>query len=611
MSESSPAYAPEAKGRAAGDAAARRGPPIGTDLVARGLISEDQLTIALTEQNKLADQRRPADQLGAILVKLGFISESVLKEVLAETFGKRPVQLSRIIPSEAALALVPKDEAKKLIVFPVSLDPTRNVVQIAMEDPADVRRLDKLASLVGRHHQIETCLAARSEILLAIDQHYEHVLSIDGVLREIETGRADPALRLGDPDRNDGPVPRLVNAILSDAIQRRASDIHFEPEQGFVRIRYRIDGVLRQVRSLHAQFWDQMVVRLKLMADMKIDEKRKPQDGHTQLLLNARRVDFRVASQPTIHGENFVLRILDRDAALMNLEEMGLSQEQVQIFNLMLARPEGLILVTGPTGSGKTTTLYSLLNRLNDESVNVMTLEDPIEYQLPLIRQTNLAGDAIKLDFASGVRSLMRQDPDIILIGEIRDAETATMAAQAAMTGHKVLSTLHTNSAVATFVRLRELQVTPTMLSAVLGGVVAQRLARKLCVRCRISATADHPHARFMGKLGMRTDRIHYANPEGCPACDRQGYRGRIPILEMLTIDARMEELIASDPTPAAIFELARKQGFRTLAEDALSRVEAGVTSIKEITRIIDLTRISQTVRAPATARPDDAPARA
>ena len=324
--------------------------------------------------------------------------------------------------------------------------PEQHRLTIAIADPNDIVALDKLRTLMPQELLIETLLAGESEIARAIDQYYGHELSIDGILHEIETGEIDYRSLGASADEYSQPVVRLVDALLTDAVKREASDIHFEPEANFLRIRYRIDGILRQIRALHKSYWAAMAVRIKVMSGMNIAETRAPQDGRISLNISGRQVDFRVAAQPTIHGENVVLRILDRQKGIVPLDRLGLDDRQLEMLKLMVARPEGIILVTGPTGSGKTTTLYSVLNHINQEGQNIMTLEDPVEYPMAMIRQTSVA-EAAKLDFANGIRSMMRQDPDVILVGEIRDADTAEMAFRAAMTGHQVYSTLHTNSA--------------------------------------------------------------------------------------------------------------------------------------------------------------------
>ncbi len=380
---------------------------------------------------------------------------------------------------------------------------------------------------------------------------------------------------------------RLVDALLNDAVKRSASDIHFEPEQGFLRIRYRIDGVLRQIRSLHKNYWAAMVVRLKVMSGMNIAETRAPQDGRISLMLSGHQVDFRVSSQPTTHGENIVLRILDRDKGIVPLEDLGLHPEDLKTMKLMLARPEGIILVTGPTGSGKTTTLYSILSYINTEGINIMTLEDPVEYPMAMIRQTSV-NEVVKLDFASGIRSMMRQDPDVILVGEIRDQETAEMAFRAAMTGHQVYSTLHTNSSIGAIPRLMDLGVLPDIMAGNIIGVIAQRLVRKLCAHCKAPYTPDQATRRLLGVDAEDERPIYQA--VGCARCDNMGYRGRVAIMELFKLDAEIDELIARRATGREIRAAASAKGFRSLAEDAISRVLLGQTSLEEISRVVDLT---------------------
>ena len=381
---------------------------------------------------------------------------------------------------------------------------------------------------------------------------------------------------------------RLVDALLTDAVKREASDIHFEPEASFLRIRYRIDGMLRQIRALHKSYWAAMAVRIKVMSGMNIAETRAPQDGRISLNISGRLVDFRVAAQPTIHGENIVLRILDRQKGIVPLDHLGLDDHQLELVKLMIARPEGIILVTGPTGSGKTTTLYSMLNHINEEGQNIMTLEDPVEYPMAMIRQTSIAESA-KLDFANGIRSMMRQDPDVILVGEIRDADTAEMAFRAAMTGHQVYSTLHTNSAIGAIPRLLDIGILPDIMAGNIIGVIAQRLVRRLCPHCRKPYTAQ-PHERRLLGLDQAGAAPLLYRPGGCHHCDYQGYRGRLAIMELLRMDADIDDLIARRATAREIRQAALAKGFRPLAEDGLRRVLDGSTSLEEVARVVDLT---------------------
>ncbi|HMN79793.1 MAG TPA: ATPase, T2SS/T4P/T4SS family [Burkholderiaceae bacterium] len=557
--------------------------PLGQTLIERGVLTEDQLRIALLEQ------KARGIPLGKVLVTLGFLTEATLREALAENLGHREIDLSRVVPNPAALALVPGEFAQRHRVFPVSVDDETRQLTLALANPNDVMLIDQLTAMLGGSYKLQICLAAEGDIANAITLHYGHELSIDGILNEIETGEID-AISLEAAGREySGPVVRLVDSILADAIRRRASDIHFEPEAGFVRIRYRIDGVLRQIRALHAKFWPPMSVRLKIVSGMNIAESRAPQDGRVSLIMNGRTVDFRAAAQPTIHGENFVFRVLDRGASLVTLEQMNLSEEHLATLEMMLARPEGIILVTGPTGSGKTTTLYSILMRLNKESVNIMTLEDPVEYPLPMVRQSNLAS-GIKMEFASGIRSLMRQDPDIILVGEVRDADTATMALRAAMTGHQVYSTLHTNSAIGAIPRLIDLGLTPELMAGNLIGIIGQRLVRKLCPHCKVPFEADDETALALGMPADGPRTLYRA--EGCLRCEYQGYRGRMALQEILCLDEELDDLIARHASTRDILKTARQKGYRTLADDAVRRIIAGSTSIEEAGRVVNLTSL-------------------
>ena len=556
--------------------------PLGQILIAQGVISEDQLRIALLEQMK---SNQP---VGKLLVSLGFISEATLRDALGESLGKKSVDLSHAIVDPEALRLVPQDLAKRHRLLPLDYNRSQHRMTVAIADVNDIVALDKLRSLTHDDLQIETVLAGESEIARAIDQYYGHELSIDGILHEIETGEIDWRSLAANSDEYSQPVVRLIDAVLTDAVKRDASDVHFEPEQNFLRIRYRIDGLLRQIRALHKSYWPAMAVRIKVMSNMNIAETRAPQDGRISLNISGRLVDFRVSAQPTIHGENVVLRILDRQKGIVPLDQVGLDDAQLDQLKLMIARPEGIILVTGPTGSGKTTTLYSVLNHINEEGINIMTLEDPVEYPMSMIRQTSVAETA-KLDFANGVRSMMRQDPDVILVGEIRDADTAEMAFRAAMTGHQVYSTLHTNSAIGAVPRLLDIGVLPDIMAGNIIGVVAQRLVRKLCPHCKKPYKPEAHETRLLGLADDAPPPTLY-RASGCEHCEYQGYRGRQAIMELLRMDADLDELVARRATNREIKQAALAKGFRTLAEDGLRRVREGSTSLEEIGRVVDLT---------------------
>ncbi len=558
------------------------GKPLGQLLVEKGVISEDQLRITLLEQSK---RHLP---LGRLMVGLGFLSEATIRDVMAESVGQESVDLSNSIVDAAAIKLIPKEMARRFLLLPLALDKNERTLTLAIADPDNIIALDQVRALIKDEYRLIIQIARESEIIRSIDQYYGFELSIDGILHEIEPGEMDYQSLQTGVDEFSQPVVRLIDALLSDAVQRGASDIHFEPESSFLRIRYRVDGVLRQVRSLHKSFWPSMVVRLKVMSNMNIAETRAPQDGRISLRLSGRPIDFRVASQPTTHGENLVLRILDRQKGIVPIEYLGLPEETSANLRIMIARPEGIILVTGPTGSGKTTTLYSVLSHINTEAVNIMTLEDPVEYPMVMIRQTSV-NEAAKLDFASGVRSMLRQDPDIILVGEIRDHPTAEMAFRAAMTGHQVYSTLHSNSSIGAIPRLLDIGILPDIMAGNIIGIVAQRLIRVLCRHCKEPYAPNAAEIKLLGILPDQPEQTIY-RPVGCDLCERNGYNGRVAIMELLKMDQDIDELIARRATAREIKTLALEKGFRPLIEDAIQRVMDGVTSLSEVSRVVDLT---------------------
>lgn len=556
---------------------------IGDLLVGKGVVSEDQVRIALTEQKKHHDEH-----LGKILVRLGFATEAVIRDVLGGALGYDSVDLGKAVVDSDVVKMIPKHVATRYHVLAIKYDQPEKELTVAMSDPFNVIALDQVRSLLGGDVEIKAMLAGEAELSTAIDQFYGYELSVDGILQEIETGKIDYQSLEVDSDEYSQPVVRLVNALLSDAVKRSASDIHFEPEHDFLRIRYRIDGVLRQIRSLHRNYWAALAVRLKVMSGMNIAEMRAPQDGRISLSVSGHPVDFRVSSLPTTEGENIVLRVLDRQKGLLLLDQLGLHEDSLSILRLMMARPEGILLVTGPTGSGKTTTLYSVLNHLNTETVNIMTLEDPVEYPMSMIRQTSV-NEAIKLDFANGVRNMMRQDPDIILVGEIRDSETADMAFRAAMTGHQVFSTLHTNSAIGAIPRLLDTGILPDIMTGNIIGVIGQRLVRKLCVQCKEPYEPSTIEHQLLG-VGMGGEVPSVFRANGCVHCDHQGYKGRLALMELLKFDAEIDELITQRASYRELTKVAFSKGFKPLAEDGVRRVLEGVTSLDEVSRVIDMT---------------------
>jgi len=525
---------------------------LGQILIDQGILTEDQLRIALLEQTK---QHIP---VGKLLVKLGFVSEATLRDALSEKLGLQAVDLTRIIVDPAALKMVPRELARRYRVFPVALDRQQRKFIVAIADTNNIVALDQVRTHLKDDFEIELRLAGDSEIESAIEHYYGHEFSIDGILKEIETGEVDYST-VTEGDEYSQPVVRLISALLADAVERAASDIHFEPEQNFLRIRYRIDGVLRQIRSLHKTYWPAMAVRIKVMAKMNIAETRAPQDGRISATMSGRVIDFRVASLPTAHGENLVLRILDRQKGIVPLDKLGLEESQLEVLKRMIARPEGIILVTGPTGSGKTTTLYAALRRVATAERNVLTIEDPVEYELPGVGQMQV-NPRIGLDFGTGLRAILRQDPDVILVGEIRDRETVRIALQAALTGHLVFATMHTNDAPSAVTRLLEMEVEPHLIASTVRGVIAQRLVSRRCGPCAGA---------------------------GCARCGDVGLRGRTVVHEILEPSAALRALVLARADAARIRDLAISEGMRTMRERGEALVRDGTTSQAELDRVL------------------------
>ncbi len=552
---------------------------LGERLVEREIVDQDQVTIALIEQQKTGKM------IGQALVDLGFVTEEVMRDFLGETLGRGSIDLASIVPDADAIGMISKQLAQRHRVFPVTYDTDEKKLVLAMTDIYDVMVLDRINANVSQDVVLRPVLATESDISAAIDQFYGYEMSVDGILKEVQTGIVDYESLDDIGEEYSRPIVRLVDALLSDAVKRGASDIHFEPQLSFLRLRYRIDGVMLQIRSLHKDYWPAVSVRLKVMAGLNIAESRVPQDGRISLRVGGRTVDFRISVLPTQHGENIVLRVLDREKGLLSLDDLNLAPDNVDKLKLLMSRPEGIILVTGPTGSGKTTTLYSMLNFLNSISVNIMTLEDPIEYHVDMIRQTAVS-EGSKLDFADGIRSIMRQDPDIILVGEIRDRETAEMAFRAAMTGHRVFTTLHTNSAIRALPRLRDIGITSGVLSGNIIGIVGQRLVRVLCESCKSSREPEQFETIILGE----DEPFELYESNGCDRCSGIGFRGRSLVMEVLMMNEQLDELIAREETIQEFRKHARSEQFLTMSEDGLRLVRQGKTTIEELSRVVDLT---------------------
>ncbi len=551
--------------------------PLGEILVARGLISSDQLQIALRVQK----DSNKSKLFGSILVDLGFVTEQIIADLISQSSGFKKLDLSTISLDSKIINQLPKETALKYKAVATNIEGDK--LFIAITDVYNIMAIDQIKRCFAKNLKSEAVYATESQINEIINQYYSYDMSIDGILKEIENGIDQDSKTLNTNDYVN-PTVRLVDAFLIDTIKRGASDIHLEPDATFVRVRYRIDGNLVQVRSFHKNYWQSVVVRIKIMAGMNIAESRLAQDGRISYNAIGRDVDFRVATQPTINGENIVLRTLDKKSSLVALDSLGLHPRNLNLLKKSLLRPEGIIIVTGPTGSGKTTTLYSILNHINTIEKNIMTLEDPVEYNLPLIRQTNIR-DAAGLTFTDGIKAIMRQDPDIIFVGEVRDAESANMAIRAAMTGHQVFTTLHTNDAVGTIARLLDIGINRTILSGVISCIIAQRLVRRLCEHCKKPKVLDSNELNILNL----NSREHQESPpsvyvhNGCEKCNFSGYKGRISINEVLYVDTSIDEMIATGATKNQINEYLKIADFLSMADDATYKILDGITDLDEV----------------------------
>ncbi|WP_236262482.1 GspE/PulE family protein, partial [Caenispirillum salinarum] len=559
-------------------------PPVrlGDKLVERGLISKDQLAVALQEK------KNSPKMMGELLVDLGFITEQALSAVLAEDSGFERFDPQGSMVDPELLKMIPLEIANRYRVFPSTVQD--KTARLAMADIYDVLALDQVKRYLPPDWEIQPLVCSDTEIQQAIDQYYGHELSIDGILRELDSLREGDLDTAALDDTSGGythPVVRLVNAILLDAVKSKASDIHFEPEGNFLRVRYRIDGMMMQVRTIHKQHWGAFSHRMKIMSGMNIADRLNPQDGRFSLSMANKRIDFRVSSLPTVHGENLVLRILDKSSAQVSMRDLGYSQHNFEMLTRMVKRPEGIIIVTGPTGSGKTTTLYAIMNYINSLDLNIMTLEDPVEFELSLIRQSQIR-EGSQMTFADGIRTLMRQDPDVILVGEVRDGDTAGMAVRAAMTGHQVYTTLHTNDAAGAIPRLQDLGLRPSLMAGNIIGVVAQRLGRKLCEDCRTFKTATEDECRILGVDPADPPQIGQA--VGCDKCRGTGYRGRVGVSEILPFNDTIDEMIIADAPLSHIREQARQFGFIPMVEDGIGKVLDGIMDITALTKAVNIT---------------------
>ncbi|MFI2858731.1 GspE/PulE family protein [Paenibacillus sp. JSM ZJ436] len=542
---------------------------LGDLLVENGVISEEQL------QEALLEQRQSKKRLGDLLITQGYITEQQLIEVLEFQLGIPHVNLFKFNIDSHITQIIPESLAKRHQVLPFAKEGGK--LMVAMADPLDYFAIEDLRMTTG--FRIEPAISSRDELQRAIARHYGLRDSMSQMMVEMPSEDEFEETEITD---ETSPIVRLVNQMIQQAVQLRASDIHVDPGENNLSIRYRIDGTLKTERMIPKQMQGFITARLKIMARLNIAERRLPQDGRIKMQFDYRMIDIRVSTLPTMHGEKIVLRLLDLTTGVQPLERLGFSEHNLKAFRSMIERPYGILLITGPTGSGKTTTLYSALHHLNDEDVNIITVEDPVEYQLEGINQVHVS-PGIGLTFAAGLRSILRQDPNIVMVGEIRDSETAEMAVRASLTGHLVLSTLHTNDAISTVVRLRDMGIEPFLIASSLLGVVAQRLVRKICTECKTSYSPPEQELILLKRYGVHVDTLYRGN--GCGYCNNTGYRGRIAIHEIMSVDDRLAELIASSATIEEMRQAARANGLIHLMKDGIMKVADGITTMQEVMR--------------------------
>ena len=546
-------------------------------LVKKGILDNNQVSLAMEESKKTG---MPIEKA---LEKMGFISETEIVQVLADSLGIPFMDLSDYLIDSEVIKLVPETIAKKYKAVP--LFKIGDSLTVAMVDPQDVSAIDEIRKK-SKMDAIEPVLSTADMIQRVIDQYYGAI----GNAEELVKGLTKEKLEEKAKGRKglaglteETSIIKLVNLIIMQAVKDRASDIHIEPEEDKVRIRYRIDGILHEVQNIPKHLQSALASRVKVMAEMDIAEMRKPQDGRIQLKMESKNLDLRVSSFPTIQGENLVLRILDKSSVLLGLAELGFSNKDLKNFDKVIRQPNGIILVTGPTGSGKTTTLYAALSTINSMEKNIITIEDPVEYEIPLIRQTQVNSKA-GLTFANGLRSILRQDPDIVMVGEIRDKETAEIAIRASLTGHLVFSTLHTNDAASALTRLLNMGIEPFLVSSSVVAILAQRLVRMICPKCKEKYI---PPQEVLKDLRL-TPKVGFYRGKGCMKCKNTGFVGRIGIYELLVINEEIKNMITAKKSANDIKKMAISLGMSTLFDDGLGKLKSGTTTVEEMLRVVE-----------------------
>jgi type IV pilus assembly protein PilB len=549
---------------------------LGDILVEDGLVTQTQLAEAFDEH------QRAGRALGRVLVDRGVLSESQLVAALAKQIGMRFVDLSDFPVDGAALASVPQTVSRRYNALPIGYEDGKLLV--AMSDPANVFALDDIRSITGV--DVKPVVATKADVLSAINRYHRAEGDLDDISMALDQEEEDDLSNLKEVVE-DAPIVKFVNLLITQAINDRASDIHLEPSERDLRVRFRIDGVLHDIMRSPRNIQNGVISRLKIMADINIAERRIPQDGRLSVNTNGKKIDLRVATLPTVWGEKVVMRILDNSTAMLKLSDLGFSDHNFGRYATSFNKPYGMILVTGPTGSGKSTTLYATLNIVSRPEINVITVEDPVEYRIPGINQvqTNVKAG---LTFASALRSILRSDPDVVLIGEVRDHETAQIAIEAALTGHLVLSTLHTNDAPSAMTRLVEMDIEPFLVGSALDAVLAQRLARRVCERCKEEYTPEPEmlrSARFPWTDGEPLPTLFRA--VGCSACAKTGYKGRVALNEIMLVSEEIERLTVERATAVDIGKVAESQGMRPLRLDGMDKAKVGLTTVEEVLRVV------------------------
>ncbi|MCM8784377.1 MAG: type II secretion system ATPase GspE [Candidatus Omnitrophica bacterium] len=556
--------------------------PIEEIMLDSGLITPQQLTQAKEEAQKFGLS------LEDTLLRLGFITEDALTSKIAESLSLPYVKLSNYLIDQKVIKLVPEEIARKHKLIPLFM--LEDTLTLAMANPQNIVALDEIR-LKTKLKYVDVVMAGKTEIENAINQYYGGSGDVGTIIEDINIEELRRVSEDTSPEllaqiAEETPVIKLTNLLLQEAIKSKASDIHIEPELNMLRVRYRIDGILHEAYKLPKQVSGLIISRIKILGGLDIAEKRKPQDGRFRINLDNREIDIRLSSFPTMHGENLVMRILDKSSVLLRLVDLGFGLLDLEKFNALIHAPYGIILVTGPTGSGKTTTLYAALSEINSPEINIMTIEDPIEYQIPLLRQTQINPKA-GLTFATGLRSILRQDPDVVMVGEIRDLETADIAIQAALTGHLVFSTLHTNDSAGALTRLIDMGIEPFLVSSSVIGVIAQRLVRIICPHCKVEYTSPEEVLKNLN-LEPKSGEKFYRGA-GCEKCKKTGYSGRKGIFEVLVINEEIRKLIVSKASASVIKQTAVSQGMTTLMGDGLNKARMGITTLEEVLRLTKL----------------------